>query len=56
MKIKIVTARGGYRVHLVGGNGELVFWTEVYSTKQSAQRAAAWVKANAAGAPILDLA
>ena len=56
MKIKIVPASGGYRVHLVGGNGQLVFWTEVYTTKANAQQAAQWVKANAAGAPILDLA
>ncbi len=31
MYFTIVRASGGYRAHIYGGNGELVFWTEVYT-------------------------
>ena len=44
---KIVAASGGYRAHLYGGNGELVWWTEVYTTYQSADRAIAFAQQNA---------
>lgn len=54
MKFKIVTASGGYRAKIVGGNGEPMFISEVYTTKQSAQHACQVVKANAASAPIVD--
>lgn len=39
MYFEIVAASGGYRAHIKGGNNELVFWTEVYTTKQSALNA-----------------
>jgi uncharacterized protein YegP (UPF0339 family) len=54
MKFKIVSASGGYRARIVGGNGEIMFVTEVYTTKQSAKHACEVVKANAATAPIED--
>jgi uncharacterized protein YegP (UPF0339 family) len=48
----IASASGGWRARFYGGNGELMWWTEVYTSKQSAQNAIAVVKANAATAPI----
>jgi uncharacterized protein YegP (UPF0339 family) len=52
MYFKIVTASGGYRAHIYGGNNELVWWTEVYTTRASAQNAIDMVKRGAAGAPL----
>jgi len=49
-------ARGGYRWRLKGGNGEIVASGESYTTKANAQNAVAWVRANAAAAPVRDLA
>jgi uncharacterized protein YegP (UPF0339 family) len=54
MKFKIVTASGGFRAKIVGGNGEPMFVSEVYTTKQSAQHACDVVKANAASALVVD--
>lgn len=53
MYFKIVSASGGYRAHIYGGNHELVFWTEVYTTRASALNAINMVKSGAAGAPVL---
>ena len=54
MFFRIVTATGGYRAQIVGGNGELMFWTEIYTTKASAQHAIDVVKAGAATAEVKD--
>jgi uncharacterized protein YegP (UPF0339 family) len=54
MKFKIVTASGGFRAKIVGGNGETMFVSEVYTVKQSAQHACDVVKANAASAVVDD--
>jgi uncharacterized protein YegP (UPF0339 family) len=43
---KIVAASGGYRAHFYGGNNELVWWTEVYKTYQSAEQAVAFAQQN----------
>lgn len=56
MYFTIVSASGGYRAHIYGGNGELVFWTEVYTTKASAQNAINMVQAGAATALVYDQA
>jgi uncharacterized protein YegP (UPF0339 family) len=54
MYFEIVTASGGYRARIKGGNNELMFLTEVYTTKASAQNAINVVKANAATAVVYD--
>ena len=54
MYFEIVRASGGYRARIKGGNHELMFLTEVYTSKQSAIHAAQVVKANAATAKIYD--
>jgi uncharacterized protein YegP (UPF0339 family) len=56
MRITIDRASGGYRVHVwMNGSNELVFWSDIYSSKQSAQRAAYHLKANVGTAPVEDL-
>jgi len=50
----IVSASGGYRAHAYGANHELVWWTEVYAAKASAQNAINMLKAGAATAPVYD--
>lgn len=54
MYFEIVPASGGYRAHIKGGNNELMFWTEVYTTKQSAQNAIDVVKSGAFSATVYD--
>ncbi len=54
MKFKIVNASGGYRAQIVGGNGEQMFVSEVYTTKQSAKHACEVVKRDAGSGPIDD--
>lgn len=54
MYFEIVTASGGFRARIKGGNNELMFLTEVYTTKQSAINAINVVKANAYNAPTYD--
>jgi uncharacterized protein YegP (UPF0339 family) len=56
MRITIDKASGGYRVHvwMISGD-ELVFWSDIYASKQGAQRAAYHLKANVGTAPIEDL-
>jgi uncharacterized protein YegP (UPF0339 family) len=54
MYFEIVSASGGYRAHIRGGNHELIFWSEVYTTKAGAQNAINVVKAGAAAAPVYD--
>lgn len=54
MYFTITTASGGYRARIYGGNGEQMFISEVYTTKQSAQHAINVVMANAASANVYD--
>jgi uncharacterized protein YegP (UPF0339 family) len=54
MYFEIVTASGGYRARIRGGNNEIMFVTEVYTSKSSAQNAINVVKAGAARAPVYD--
>ena len=55
MRITIDKASGGYRVHVwMVGSDELVFWSDIYASKHSAQRAAYHLKANVGTAPVED--
>lgn len=54
MYFTIVAASGGYRAHIYGANHELVFWSEVYTTKASAVNAIRMVQNGAGGAPAYD--
>ena len=59
MRFTIVSARRkdgkpGYRVHVQDGNNKLIFWTEVYKLKPSAQTAIALMKEYAASARVID--
>jgi uncharacterized protein YegP (UPF0339 family) len=54
MYFEIVRASGGFRAHIKGGNNELIFMTEVYTTKQSAIHACQIVQVQASRAPIYD--
>lgn len=56
MYFTITTASGGYRARAYGDNGKLMFWTEVYPRKATAQNAIDVVKAGAKSAPVLDRA
>ncbi|MFL5886319.1 MAG: YegP family protein [Thermoleophilaceae bacterium] len=49
-----MSASGGYRAQIRGGNHEIMFWTEVYTTKASAQHAIDVVKASAYNASVYD--
>ena len=56
MRITIDRASGGYRVHVwMVGTEELLFWSDIYATKQGAQRAAYHLKANVGAAVVEDL-
>ena len=51
MRITIDKASGGYRVHVwMAGSNELLFWSDIYASKQGAQRAAYHLKANVGNA------
>jgi uncharacterized protein YegP (UPF0339 family) len=50
----IESASGGYRAHFYGGNDELVWWTQVYSQKQTAKQAIQFAKDHANDAPTYD--
>jgi uncharacterized protein YegP (UPF0339 family) len=50
----IESASGGYRAHFYGANDRLVWWTEVYTTKQNALHAIQFAQNHAATAPIYD--
>lgn len=54
MYFEIVTASGGFRAHAKGDNHELVWWTEVYTAKASAQNAINMLKNGASGANTQD--
>jgi uncharacterized protein YegP (UPF0339 family) len=54
MYFTITTASGGYRARAYGDNGKLMFWSEVYVSKSSAQNAIDVVKAGAKSAIVYD--
>lgn len=54
MYFTLVSASGGYRAHIYGANHELVFWTEVYTSKASAVNAINMVRNGASGATAYD--
>lgn len=54
MYFEIVSASGGYRARIRGGNNEIMFVTEVYTTKASARHACEVVKNNAYSATIYE--
>jgi uncharacterized protein YegP (UPF0339 family) len=54
MYFEIVRASGGYRANIKGDNHELVFQTEVYERKASAQNAIDMVKTGAPVAMVQD--
>jgi uncharacterized protein YegP (UPF0339 family) len=57
MRITIDRASGGYRVHVwMAGSDELLFWSDIYASKQGAQRAAYHLKAHVGAAAIEDRA
>jgi hypothetical protein len=57
MRITIDRASGGYRVHVwMVGSEELLFWSDIYASRQGAQRAAYHLKAHVGAAMIEDLA
>jgi uncharacterized protein YegP (UPF0339 family) len=52
MYFEILAASGGGFARIKGGNNEIMFSSQVYTTKQSAIHACEVVKANAASATI----
>ena len=54
MYFVIVSASGGYRAHAYGGNHELVWSTEVYTSKSGAQNAIDMLKEGAKEAPVSE--
>jgi uncharacterized protein YegP (UPF0339 family) len=51
---QIVAASGGYRAYIKAANHEILFWSEVYTTKANARHAVELVRDNAGGAPLDD--
>ena len=45
----------GFRAYLKGGNHEVVWWTETYTTKASAQHAISLAKQAGVNTPVYDL-
>ncbi len=41
-----------YHWHLKGANGEIVCWSEGYSSKQNALNSVNWVRSNACNVPV----
>lgn len=54
MKFYIRTASGGYRAMLLAANNEIIWWTEVYTTKSGARHAVELAK-SAYAAPVHDV-
>ena len=56
LRITIDRASGGYRVHVWSSqNNELLFWSDIYGSREGAQRAAYRLKTQAAAAAVEDL-
>jgi uncharacterized protein YegP (UPF0339 family) len=54
MYFTIESASGGYRAHAYGDNNRLIFWTQVYSEKSSAENAIRVMKTEAKTATATD--
>lgn len=54
MYFEIVPRKGGFRALLKGNNHELVWWTEIYPRKSSAQHAIDLAKAYSPSAKVYD--
>lgn len=54
MYFEIVAASGGYRARIRGGNHEIMFISEVYTSKWAAQNAIGVVQQGARLAPVYD--
>lgn len=39
MRFEIKAASGGYRAYIIAANNEILFWSEVYTTKAGARHA-----------------
>lgn len=52
--ISIDPAKGGYRCHFWGANGKLVWWSQTYDRKQTAEQAVAWLQYWTPRAPVVD--
>ena len=39
MRFEIKAASGGYRAYIIAANNEILFWSEVYTTKANARHA-----------------
>jgi uncharacterized protein YegP (UPF0339 family) len=56
MRITIDRASGGFRVHVwMAESDELLFWSDIYASKQGAQRAAYQLKTQVGSAVVEDL-
>jgi uncharacterized protein YegP (UPF0339 family) len=56
MHITVDKASGGFRVHVwMRATDELVFWSDIYASKQGAQRAAFQLKSYAGSAEVEDM-
>lgn len=51
---EIVFAEGGYRAHVKSTDHKLIWWTQVYKEKRSAEHAIGLLRAYAATAPLID--
>jgi uncharacterized protein YegP (UPF0339 family) len=49
---RITNDRDGYRARFYGANGELVWWTEGYTSLAAAHNAISLIRAHAASAPL----
>jgi uncharacterized protein YegP (UPF0339 family) len=49
---KIVKKPSGWRAYFYGRNGELVWWTEAYTSYANAEKAVKFCQNNAAYAPL----
>jgi uncharacterized protein YegP (UPF0339 family) len=54
MQFTITKDRDGYRARLYASNGQLVWWTEGYVNKVSAQNAIAIAKQTNGSTPVYD--
>ena len=55
MYFTIERATGGYMAYAKGANHQIVFWTQIYNTKASAEQAVRWLQTNISGAVVHDL-
>lgn len=55
MKIKVIAKKDGkYHVKVVAGNGELLVWSEIYASKESAMHCVELLKTGIATAEVMQ--